>query len=252
MFTADVPTYFIDLERDEASRWDEVISREKIAARRLIEEAGSQFERVPELLRWIFARLYQRSGGLYRGEIASWAEALGVSLGTATILNCAYELSHLRWPKVFGCTAGLRGSMAWAWSMSEASTGLWPQWAPLPVYFVSAAGPRVRLGRSSWTCRRSVGHAATGVFRDDQLGSSRSGSFLRFRSDVSAARHPGDMRQLRGGGPEAHTDAALHERFLYRLWHRQGPGMRHRTNAKRRGCSQDGRTSVGSGESPCR
>ena len=79
-----------------------------MAARRLIEEAGSQFERVPELLRWIFARLYQRSGGLYRGEIASWAEALGVSLGTVTILNCAYELSHLRWPKVFGCTAGLR------------------------------------------------------------------------------------------------------------------------------------------------
>src|SRR5262245_12826248 len=108
MFKADVPTYAIDLERDEAERWDEVISRETMAARRLIEEAGSQVERVPELLRWIFARLYQRSGGLYQGEIASWAEALGVSLGTATILNCAYELSHLRWPKVFGCTTGLR------------------------------------------------------------------------------------------------------------------------------------------------
>jgi hypothetical protein len=108
VFTADVPTYLIDLGRDEATRWEEVISREKPAASRLVQEAGSQFARVPELLRWVFARLYQRSGGLYRGEIASWAEALGVSLGTATILNCAYELSHLRWPKLFGCTAGAR------------------------------------------------------------------------------------------------------------------------------------------------
>src|SRR5262245_47442081 len=108
MFTTDVPTYWIDLGRDEAKRWEEVISREKAAAGRLIQEAGGQFARVPELLRWVFARLYQRFGGLYRGEIASWAGALGVSLGTVTILNCAYELSHLRWPKLFGCTAGLR------------------------------------------------------------------------------------------------------------------------------------------------
>jgi hypothetical protein len=108
MFTSDVPTYGIDLGRDEAARWGEVISRETAAARRLVQEASHQFERVPELLRWVFARLYQRSGGFYRGEIASWAEALGVSLGTATILNCAYELSHLRWPKPFGCTAGVR------------------------------------------------------------------------------------------------------------------------------------------------
>jgi acid ceramidase len=108
MFTTEVPTYLIDLGRDETTRWEEVITREKTAASRLIQEAGNQFERVPELLRWVFAYLYQRSGGLYRGEIASWAEGLGVSLGTATILNCAYELSHLRWPKIFGCTAGVR------------------------------------------------------------------------------------------------------------------------------------------------
>jgi hypothetical protein len=108
MFAADVPNYLIDLGSVEAKRWEEVISREKTAASRVVQEAGSQFERVPELLRWVFARLHQRSGGLYRGEIASWAEGLGVSLGTVTILNCAYELSHLRWPKLFGCTAGVR------------------------------------------------------------------------------------------------------------------------------------------------
>ncbi len=108
MFTTNIPTYVIDLERDEAHRWEQVISCEKAAAGRLVHEAGSQLGRVPELLRWVFARLYQQAGGLYRGEIASWAEALGVSMGTATILNCAYELSHLRWPKIFGCTAGVR------------------------------------------------------------------------------------------------------------------------------------------------
>ena len=106
--TTDVPTYVIDLGNAEAKRWAEVIAREKVVAGRLIEEANAAFERVPELLRWVFARLYQAFGGLYRGEIESWAQALGVSLGTATILNCAYELSHLRWPRLFGCTAGVR------------------------------------------------------------------------------------------------------------------------------------------------
>ena len=108
MFAADVPTYLIDLGNPEAKRWAEVISREKAVAARLVEEAGAEFERVPELLRWVFARLYQAFGGLYREEMGSWAEALGASLGTVTILNCAYELSHLRWPKLFGCTAGVR------------------------------------------------------------------------------------------------------------------------------------------------
>lgn len=108
MFTADVPTYGIDLARSEATCWDEVIAREKATAGRLVQEAGSQFERVPELLRWVFARLYQSSQGLYQREISAWAEGIGVSAGTVTILNCAYELSHLRWPKLLGCTAGVR------------------------------------------------------------------------------------------------------------------------------------------------
>jgi hypothetical protein len=107
MFAADVPTYLIDLGQAEPKRWAEVILRDRPAASRLVAEAGQEFERVPELLRWVFARLYRAFGGLHRGEMASWAEALGVSLGTVTILNCAYELSHLRWPKLFGCTAGV-------------------------------------------------------------------------------------------------------------------------------------------------
>jgi hypothetical protein len=108
MFAADVPTYTIDLEKPEALRWAEVIAAERAAAARLLAEAAREFERVPELLRWVFARLYQLSGGLYRDEIKSWADALGVSVGTVTLLNCAYELSHLRLPRPFGCTAGVR------------------------------------------------------------------------------------------------------------------------------------------------
>jgi hypothetical protein len=108
MFAAGAPTYVIDLGSAEAQRWAEVISCEKAVAGRLVQEAAAEFERVPELLRRLFARLYQAFEGLYRGEIRAWADALGVSLGTATMLNCAYELSHLRWPRPFGCTAGVR------------------------------------------------------------------------------------------------------------------------------------------------
>jgi hypothetical protein len=108
MFAADVPIYTIDLELPEALRWAEVIAAERTAADRLVAEAARELERVPELLRQSFARLYQLSGGLYRGEIKAWADSLGVSAGTVTMLNCAYELSHLRQPRPFGCTAGVR------------------------------------------------------------------------------------------------------------------------------------------------
>src|SRR5438046_9307993 len=108
MFTVDAPSYRIDLNLPEAQRWSEAIAHEVPLAGVLVQEACKEFERVPELARWLLSRLYQSSGGLYRGEIAAWADALGVSVGTATMLNCAYELSHLRWPKLFGCTAGVR------------------------------------------------------------------------------------------------------------------------------------------------
>lgn len=108
METTNVSCYSIDLTKEEAARWTEVIERERGVAARLVAEAAADLERVPELFRWVFAQLYRASGGLYRGEIGSWAEGLGVSPGTATMLNCAYELSHLRSPKLLGCTAGVR------------------------------------------------------------------------------------------------------------------------------------------------
>jgi hypothetical protein len=108
MFADNVPTYVIDLEAPESQRWAEVIAAERAGATRLLAEAAAEFARIPELLRRAFARVYQLSGGLYRGEIKAWADALGSTVGTVTLLNCAYELSHVRPPRPFGCTAGVR------------------------------------------------------------------------------------------------------------------------------------------------
>ena len=107
-FTCDTTSYVVDLERPEAGRWAEVIAAEKENARRLIDRAAADLERVPRTARWTFGQLYRMFGGLYQGEIAAWAEGLGVSVGTATMLNCLYELSHLPQPKWLGCTAGVR------------------------------------------------------------------------------------------------------------------------------------------------
>jgi acyl-CoA:6-aminopenicillanic acid acyl transferase len=112
MWTAEVPTYVIDLQQDETSRWREVIDREKLVARELANEAVTEFERVPEVIRWVFGKLYEVSGGRYKQEINTWASVLGVSSGTATLLNCFYELSHVRTgslaARLLGCTAGVR------------------------------------------------------------------------------------------------------------------------------------------------
>jgi predicted choloylglycine hydrolase len=108
MFTAEVPTHVVDLELPEARRWAGVIDAESQNAKRLIERAAAELERVPRVCSWAFGKLYQAFGGLYQGEIKAWADALGVSAGKATMLNCLYELSHLPQPKWLGCTAGIR------------------------------------------------------------------------------------------------------------------------------------------------
>lgn len=108
MFSTNVPVYSIDLNRAPAVRWEDVASQERESAGRLVREAAAELRRIPEAVRWGFARLYRSLGGLYSEEITSWAETLGQSVGTLTMLNCAYELSHVRVPRIFGCTAGVR------------------------------------------------------------------------------------------------------------------------------------------------
>jgi len=106
VFVSQTPEYVIDLNRPEEQRWADVIASERESAITLIRRAAADIERVPEVCRWAFGKLYGMFGGLYQGEIKAWSEALKVSPGTATMLNCLYELSHL--PNPFGCTAGIR------------------------------------------------------------------------------------------------------------------------------------------------
>ena len=90
MPSANIPEYTIDLSKTAAARWTEVIAKEKAVAGRLVQEAAAEFEKVPEILRRLFARLYQTRGGLYRDEIVAWAEGRSAS-GTFS----RRSLSHL-------------------------------------------------------------------------------------------------------------------------------------------------------------
>ncbi len=111
-YTSDIPAYELDLALPEGERWRHVIRAERSVARRLasqaLEEAGALRDYLGPI-GWVFEKVYSGFGGLYGDEIATWAKAMGVTSGEATLLNCTYELSHaLRVPGVFGCTAGVR------------------------------------------------------------------------------------------------------------------------------------------------
>ncbi len=109
MYTSKTPEYIIDLSEDESSRWDEVIRRDKVVARRVARQALQLLEK-PAWFVSLFGKamgsLYGLYGGHYQGEIEAWADALKVSPGVATMLNCSYELSYLENP--LACTAGVR------------------------------------------------------------------------------------------------------------------------------------------------
>lgn len=119
MWTTEIPTYVIDLQQKAEVRWAKVIAQETLASHQLADEAQLEFEHVPEAARWLFRHLYNFSGGRYQSEITAWAKALNISAGTATLLNCLYELSHVPaggWAaKVLGCTAGVRWFEDYGW-----------------------------------------------------------------------------------------------------------------------------------------
>ena len=100
----------IDLELPEEERWAAVIRKEKRFARRVAKSALDQITAprvITKAAGWAFDKVYGLWGGRYRGEVAAWAEALDVSPGEATLLNCTYELNHA-YESLFGCTAGIR------------------------------------------------------------------------------------------------------------------------------------------------
>jgi predicted choloylglycine hydrolase len=108
VWTNNVPVLPVDLNLSESRRWDEVISAMKPEALKVVAAASEEMRFVPRTVQRMFGALYQWKGGLYVPEIKSIAKSLGVSTGKAIMLNCAYELSHLYLPRVFGCTAGVR------------------------------------------------------------------------------------------------------------------------------------------------
>lgn len=108
MFCSDVPQFAIDLARPPAERWSHVVEAMREPASALVSQAGHELARVPSILRGAFGWYYWLRGGLYTREITALAKALGVSRGTATVLNCAYEISHIQVPRILGCTAGVR------------------------------------------------------------------------------------------------------------------------------------------------
>ncbi len=102
--------HVIDLDLPEEKRWDQVIRVEARAARRLAHEAleGTPLPRL--VLQGAGALLRQRyisSGGRYVAEMDAWARGLGLTSGEATLLNCAFELSHIVDIGHLGCTAGV-------------------------------------------------------------------------------------------------------------------------------------------------
>ncbi len=112
MYTHQIRTYDIDLGLPEKQRWAEVIEREADVARALTANAIGQLSpaarRLARAVGPLFRVAYRLSGGRYRGEMAAWARALGVSASSATMLNCSYEGSHVGSRMGLGCTAGVR------------------------------------------------------------------------------------------------------------------------------------------------
>lgn len=111
-----LPEYLIDLHLPEARRWRHVVRAQGAAARRLAQEAVGQLESVPAVGHWFFGRWYRLTGGLYWDEMAAWAAHFGLDADTVCLLNCLYELSHVRLRHftlgLLGCTAGVHWNPA--------------------------------------------------------------------------------------------------------------------------------------------
>lgn len=112
-YTTQRKEYTINLKLPESLRWEEVIKHEKTNARKLLKEAmGDSLSNLrfsKPLITSSFVLAYKILGGLYRGEIESWANAIGCTPGEMTLANCSYELSYLADDiSIFGCSAGIK------------------------------------------------------------------------------------------------------------------------------------------------
>ncbi len=114
-YSKEIPRYTIDLNRPEDLRWKHVAEKELPAIKKLLREAGKNFQSVPGFFMSTFGYLYEVYGGLYADEINFFADALDLGFGEAAMLQCSYEFGQAQyvldtWPqlKIFGCTAGVK------------------------------------------------------------------------------------------------------------------------------------------------
>lgn len=122
MFSNRIPEHVIDLTAPEEDRWSRVIKTERVALRRIVRAALTEYEQagLPSWGRLVgtsaLDALYRLWGGRYVGELDAIATAAGVTRAECVAGNCAYEMSHAVWwagatwermRSPFGCTAGL-------------------------------------------------------------------------------------------------------------------------------------------------
>lgn len=110
-FTSKIKKYEIDLYQEQNHRWSNVIRNEKNNARLMIENSKKDLGWIGgtffDIIKKPIGILYKQYGGLYIGEMKSWAEALHLSINEVIALNCQYELNHAYTSLNFGCTAAV-------------------------------------------------------------------------------------------------------------------------------------------------
>lgn len=120
----------IDLNKPESARWEDVQRDSLKDVKRLVTEARRDLSdplvgtgMALKLVTRMVAARYRYEGGLYLGEIYSWADALGRPRDEMIMLNCLYEVSHTA-DFVLGCTAAVKWSAEFG--MSHVRTLDWP------------------------------------------------------------------------------------------------------------------------------
>ena len=111
------PNLVVDLKREGAERWREIIQAELTVAKRLLTAALEEFPAAAKWTSGAFGVAFRQWQGPYIAELEAWAKALEVSFGEIAMVNCGYEYSHLSdaftvalgklRKGIFGCTAAV-------------------------------------------------------------------------------------------------------------------------------------------------
>jgi len=112
MFSSDIPTYIIDLQRSEIDRWDEVARVEKDVVQGLATEVINAIaSKVPPEFRQrgreALEAIVEKNQQFRLGEMKCWGAWLQRPYGEVLLFNLLYELSHVANKMGIGCTTGV-------------------------------------------------------------------------------------------------------------------------------------------------